>query len=143
MNIGSVLDKFVSDALVEIGLLPDDNTDIIKKVTIIDGGVDKNNPHARLEIKSCQIWKNARIRIFTTGFYVSTLNAARVIFGTQAVTRVNLHMRILQGRCFARLIIQNAQKQGKNSKIDLSLYVCIGLNQTAIHKQNKQQIERI
>ena len=55
MNIGSVLDKFVSDALVEIGLLPDDNTDIIKKVTIIDGGVDKNNPHARLEIQSCQI----------------------------------------------------------------------------------------
>ena len=52
MNIGSVLDKFVSDALVEIGLLPDDNTDIIKKVTIIDGGVDKNNPHARLEIIS-------------------------------------------------------------------------------------------
>ena len=55
MNIGSVLDKYVSDALVTLGYISDDNTDIIKKVTIIDGGVDKNNPHARLEIKSCQI----------------------------------------------------------------------------------------
>lgn len=51
MNIGSVLDKFVSDALVEIGLIPDDNTDVIKKVTFIDGGIDRVNPHARLEIK--------------------------------------------------------------------------------------------
>lgn len=51
MNIGSVLDKYVSDALVTLGYIADDNTDIIKKVTIIDGGIDKNNPHARLEIK--------------------------------------------------------------------------------------------
>lgn len=51
MNIGSIVDKFVSDALVTLGYLTDDNTDIIKKVTVIDGGIDKLNPHARLEVK--------------------------------------------------------------------------------------------
>ena len=51
MNVGSVIDKFVSDALVTLGYITDDNTDIIKKVTIIDGGVDKQNPHAKLEIR--------------------------------------------------------------------------------------------
>lgn len=51
MNIGSIVDKFTSDALVELGYLADDNTNIIKQVTIIDGGVDKENPHAKLEIK--------------------------------------------------------------------------------------------
>ena len=50
MNIGSIVDKFTSDALVTLGYLSDDNTDIIKKVTVIDGGIDKLNPHARLEI---------------------------------------------------------------------------------------------
>lgn len=51
MNIGSIVDKFVSDALVTLGYITDDNTDVIKKVTVIDGGVDKINPHARLEVK--------------------------------------------------------------------------------------------
>lgn len=52
MNIGSIVDKYVSDALVTLGYFPDDNTDIIKKVTIIDGGIDKENPRANLEIKA-------------------------------------------------------------------------------------------
>jgi len=55
MNIGSVVDKFMSDSLVTLGYLTDDNTDIIKKVTVIDGGVDKFNPHATLEIKSYEM----------------------------------------------------------------------------------------
>jgi len=55
MNWGSVIDKFVSDALVTLGYLADDNTDIIKKVTVIDGGIDKLNPHATLEIKSYEM----------------------------------------------------------------------------------------
>ena len=50
MNIGSVLDKYVSDALIEVGLIPDDNIRYIKCVEFIDGGIDKQNPHARLEI---------------------------------------------------------------------------------------------
>ena len=55
MNIGSVVDKFVCDALVQMRLLPDDSTKYISNVEFVDGGVDKNNPHAKLEIKSCQI----------------------------------------------------------------------------------------
>ncbi|MBF0233480.1 MAG: hypothetical protein HQK65_10645 [Desulfamplus sp.] len=50
MNIGSIVDKFTSDALVNLGYITDDNTDIIKRVTVIDGGIDKNNPRATLEI---------------------------------------------------------------------------------------------
>lgn len=51
MNVGSVLDKFTSDALVTLGYLPDDNTNYIKKVSFIDGGIDKQNPRAKLEIR--------------------------------------------------------------------------------------------
>ena len=50
MNIGSVLDKHVCDALVEMRLIPDDNIKYIACVEFIDGGVDKLNPHAKLEI---------------------------------------------------------------------------------------------
>jgi len=51
MNIGSVVDKFTADALVALGYITDDNTDIIKRVTFTDGGIAKLNPHATLEIK--------------------------------------------------------------------------------------------
>ncbi len=51
MNIGSVLDKYVCDALVQMRLIPDDNIKYIAGVEFIDGGVDKNNPHAKLEIR--------------------------------------------------------------------------------------------
>lgn len=51
MNIGAIIDKFVSDALVKLGFIPDDNIDYIKKVSFVDGGIDKVNPHARLEIR--------------------------------------------------------------------------------------------
>ena len=50
-NIGAVLDKFVSDSLVHQGLLPDDNTDIIKTIKFVDGGIDRHYPRACLEIK--------------------------------------------------------------------------------------------
>jgi len=50
-NIGAVLDKLVSDALVRIGIIADDSTQYIKCVTVIDGGVDKKRPRATLEIQ--------------------------------------------------------------------------------------------
>jgi len=50
-NIGSIVDKYVSDALVMCGLIPDDNTDYIKAIRYIDGGIDKNCPRATLEIR--------------------------------------------------------------------------------------------
>jgi len=51
MNVGAIIDKFVSDALVKLGYLPDDNLDYIKKVSFEDGGIDKINPHAKLKIR--------------------------------------------------------------------------------------------
>ena len=49
-NIGSIVDKFVSDALVECGLIEDDNTDVIKEIVFVDGGVSRKNPRADLII---------------------------------------------------------------------------------------------
>lgn len=50
-NLGAIIDKFVSDGLVEAGIIEDDNTEHIKKIVFIDGGVEKNNPRADLIIK--------------------------------------------------------------------------------------------
>lgn len=49
-NPCSVIDKFACDALVEYGILPDDNCDIVKRVMYVYGGVDKDNPRCELKI---------------------------------------------------------------------------------------------
>ena len=49
-NVCSVLDKFFCDALVDAGILIDDNYDYIKQVTYKFGGIDKNNPRVDVEI---------------------------------------------------------------------------------------------
>ena len=51
-NVLSIVDKFTCDALVELGVLPDDNHKIVKEVVYRYGGVDKENPRAELEITS-------------------------------------------------------------------------------------------
>jgi len=50
LNAVSVIDKFALDALVEGGLLEDDNSDIVKQYVITDRGIDKENPRAELRI---------------------------------------------------------------------------------------------
>lgn len=50
-NVCSIIDKFASDVLTERGIIPDDNSDYIKRVTYVWGGVDKINPRCELEIK--------------------------------------------------------------------------------------------
>ena len=50
-NPCSIIDKFVSDVLVDRGVLPDDNTDHLKRVEYVWGGVDKDNPRCELEIR--------------------------------------------------------------------------------------------
>ena len=54
-NIGSVVDKFVSDGLVEAGVIKDDNTDYIREIVYIDGGVKNDNSHANLVIKAIDL----------------------------------------------------------------------------------------
>ena len=50
MNAGSIIDKFVCDALIELGILPDDNVQYVKSALFVDGGIDKANPRAKLKI---------------------------------------------------------------------------------------------
>lgn len=49
-NFCSVIDKYATDAIVEYGLLSDDNVKILKKVTYLFGGFDEN-PRAEVTIK--------------------------------------------------------------------------------------------
>jgi len=51
LNQISIIDKFALDALVEGGLIEDDNTDVVKQYIITDRGIDRDNPRAELRIK--------------------------------------------------------------------------------------------
>jgi Holliday junction resolvase RusA-like endonuclease len=53
-NIGSVVCKFTNDALVELGVLIDDNYNFVKKVTYVFGGVDKLNPRVDVKIEEIE-----------------------------------------------------------------------------------------
>lgn len=51
MNQVSIIDKFTLDALVEYGLLEDDNSNIVKQYIITDRGIDRENPRAEMRIR--------------------------------------------------------------------------------------------
>lgn len=51
-NVLSIVDKFTCDALVELGILSDDNCRIVPEVVYRYGGVDKDNPRAELAIST-------------------------------------------------------------------------------------------
>lgn len=50
-NIGSVVTKFNMDALVELGILDDDNCTVVKEITYKYGGVDRNEPRCEVSIE--------------------------------------------------------------------------------------------
>ena len=50
-NICSIHQKFFEDALVELGKLPDDNHNMITKVTYEWGGIDKLSPCVQIMIE--------------------------------------------------------------------------------------------
>lgn len=50
-NVGSIVQKFTDDALVELGVIKDDNHKIIPEVVYRFGGVDKEHPRAELVIE--------------------------------------------------------------------------------------------
>ena len=50
MNPCAVIDKFVCDALAELGIIQDDNMKILPEFSFRFGGIDKNNPRCELEI---------------------------------------------------------------------------------------------
>lgn len=51
-NICSIADKFFCDAMIEAGVLVDDNYEHIKDVSYSFGSVDKENPRIDVYIKS-------------------------------------------------------------------------------------------
>jgi Holliday junction resolvase RusA-like endonuclease len=48
-----VITKFTHDALVEFGILEDDNYNIVTEITYRFGGVDKDNPRCDVTIEEC------------------------------------------------------------------------------------------
>ena len=51
-NVCSIVQKFTDDALIEAGLLKDDNYKIVAEVNYRFGGVDKETPRAELMIEA-------------------------------------------------------------------------------------------
>jgi hypothetical protein len=49
-NVLSIVQKFTDDALTELGVIPEDNYEVIQQVTYAFGHVDKANPRAELTI---------------------------------------------------------------------------------------------
>lgn len=49
-NVLSIVQKFTDDALIDLGLIEDDNHRIINLITYRFGEVDKENPRVELEI---------------------------------------------------------------------------------------------
>ena len=50
MNIGAIVEKFTSDCLTKFGWIQDDNRRILKGVSFWDGGIDRKNPRAEIEL---------------------------------------------------------------------------------------------
>ena len=54
MNVGAVLDKYASDALIERGLIKDDNCMVVRELTFRFGGYDKENPRCELIVEEIE-----------------------------------------------------------------------------------------
>lgn len=50
-NVLSIVQKFTDDALTELGIIPDDNYEVINTVSYTIGHVDRDNPRVELEIR--------------------------------------------------------------------------------------------
>lgn len=50
-NVLPIVQKFTDDALIELGVIKDDNFKIVRAIDYRFGGVDKENPRVELEIK--------------------------------------------------------------------------------------------
>ena len=53
-NVCSIVDKFFSDALVELGKLPDDNFKYIPEISYKIGEKDKDNPRVEIIIETLE-----------------------------------------------------------------------------------------
>lgn len=53
-NVCSIVDKFFSDAMVDVGVLPDDSYDYLTKVVYEYGGMDKEYPRVEIFITNVE-----------------------------------------------------------------------------------------
>ena len=51
-NVASIIQKFTDDALIELGVIKDDNYKIVREVVYRFGEIDKANPRAELLIET-------------------------------------------------------------------------------------------
>lgn len=66
-NIGSIVDKFFSDALVDAGVIPDDNYTYLTHVQFFFGGIDRIDPRVEVTITPINFEeKENYMRIFIT-----------------------------------------------------------------------------
>lgn len=66
-NIGSIVDKFFSDALVDAGIIPDDNYTYLPHVQFFFGGIDRIDPRVEVTITPIDFEeKENDMRIFLT-----------------------------------------------------------------------------
>jgi len=66
-NIGSIVDKFFSDALVDAGVIPDDNYTYLTHVQFFFGGIDCVDPRVEITITPIEFEeKENHMRIFLT-----------------------------------------------------------------------------
>lgn len=49
-NVGSIIAKFTGDCLTKYNYIIDDNRTVVKRIVFTDGGIDRNNPRAELEL---------------------------------------------------------------------------------------------
>ena len=59
-NVGSILSKFTHDVLTEVGVIKDDNYNIVECLTFKFGGVDKENPRAIVTIEGYKDKKGSK-----------------------------------------------------------------------------------
>lgn len=52
MNVASVIDKFTCDAMIQTGVIKNDNHEHISRFVASFGGVDKDNPRCELTIRA-------------------------------------------------------------------------------------------
>lgn len=53
-NIGSIVGKFTHDALIEVGIIEDDNYQCVSHINYLFGAIDKDNPRCEVIIEEIQ-----------------------------------------------------------------------------------------
>lgn len=69
-NVCVIVQKFADDALIELGLLSDDNYTVVREIDYRFGGIDKANPRAELVITEVAEHDAARDLFCSTGIHI-------------------------------------------------------------------------